>query len=92
MNALLLKVGNVELAKKVLHGVPTFIKEAIDQKETFYNPRTEQYVERGVSSALIQLDFGEEYFRTTMPYHSSFYDECVNLNELEEALKAEEAI
>ena len=80
------KVDGVEHAKAILKNTPKFIREAIDQNETLYNPRTQKYIERGIQSALIQLDDSDGYFHTTMPYTSSFYSECVNLNDLRKAL------
>lgn len=80
-------VGSLEEARRILNGAPKFILEAIDQEETLYNIRLEKYVERGISRALIQLDDGEEYTYSTMPYHSSFYAECVSLSDLRTALK-----
>jgi hypothetical protein len=80
--------NNLTLAEmeQIIHGAPKFILESISQDETMYNLRTKKYIERGISRALIQLDEGEEYFYTTMPYHSSFYDECVLLNDLREQI------
>ncbi len=80
-------VGGAEGAESILKGAPKFIREALDQNDTLFNLRTKMYVDRGIQSALIQLDEGgEDYFRTTMPYNSSFYDECVNLSDLRKAL------
>lgn len=80
-------VGGAEGAESILKGAPKFIREALDQDDTLFNLRTKMYVDRGIQSALIQLDEGgEDYFRTTMPYHASFYEECVNLSDLRKAL------
>lgn len=80
-------VGGVEGVESILKGAPKFIREALDQNETMFNLRTKMYVDRGIQSVLIQLDEGgEAYFRTTMPYHASFYDECVKLSDLQKAL------
>lgn len=80
-------VGGIEGAESILRGAPQFILNALDQNETMFNLRTRMYIDRGIQSALIQLDEGgEDYFRTTMPYHASFYDECVKLSDLQKAL------
>ena len=79
--------GGAEGAESILKGAPKSIREALDQNDTLFNLRTKMYVDRGIQSALIQLEEGgEDYFRTTMPYNSSFYDECVNLSDLRKAL------
>ena len=81
--------SNLTLAEmeQIIHGAPKFILDSISQNETMFNLRTKKYIERGLSRALIQLDDGEEYFYTTMPYHSSFYDECVLLKDLHEQIQ-----
>lgn len=80
-------VGGAKGAESILKGAPKFIREALDQDDTLFNLRTKMYVDRGIQSALVQLEEGgEDYFRITMPYNSSFYDECVNLSDLQKAL------
>lgn len=74
----LIKELSIEQMRGILAGKPKFIQEALDQNETSFNPRSQTYIERTIRSATIQLDVGgEEYYRTTMPYESSFYDECI---------------
>lgn len=81
----------VKKARGVVNGVPTFIREALDQNETMYNARTSSYIERGVQSALVQLE-GDDYYRTTMPYTSAFYDECVLLSDLKRLVESVDLI
>jgi hypothetical protein len=79
------KLG-LEKCKAIVDGAPTFIRESISQDETAYNPRTKKYIERGPCSVLIQLDGEDDYYHSTMPYHSSFYSECIFLKDLRAAI------
>lgn len=73
----------IEEIKKIVNDTPTFIRNSLIPDETMYNPRTETYIERGAQSVLIQLDKNiDDYYRSTMPYHSCFYEECIYLNDL----------
>ena len=47
--------------------------------------KSERLKEKNVRHTIID---GEEYFYTTMPYHSSFYDECVLLKDLREQIQS----
>ena len=48
--------------------------------DLYFNTRTKTYVWRGSWSARIQLDEGgDETFSTTMPYTSSYYNECIKV-------------
>lgn len=68
--------------EKILNNAPTFNREAPNQNETLYNPRTKNYISRGLFSALIQLDREDDCYHSTMPYDSSFYAECIFLTDL----------
>lgn len=76
----------VEEMREIVDGAPRFIRESISPDETMYNLRTQKYIERGPSSVLIQLDDEDEYYHSTMPYESSFYKECILLDNLRAAI------
>lgn len=79
-------VGDIDDAQRIINDAPEFIRNSISKNETMYNPRTKKYIERGPQSVLIQSDCENDYFHSTMPYHSSFYKECVKLSDLRKAL------
>lgn len=73
----------IEEMKKIVDDSPSFIRNSLSPDETMYNPRTGKYIERGPQSVLIQLDKEtDDYYHSTMPYHSSFYTECIFLSDL----------
>lgn len=69
-------------AKAIVDSAPVFIKDAIDQTETMYCPRTGMYAIRGQHFATMQYEQGEDSFVSTLNYHSSFYDEYIYLSAL----------
>lgn len=77
----------IETCRAIVDGAPEFIRNSLSQDETMYNPRTKKYIERGPQSVLIQLDGEDEYYHSTMPYHSSFYAECIFLKDLRTAIQ-----
>lgn len=72
----------LEEIKKIVNEAPKFIQDSIRPHETMYNPRTKKYIERGLFSVMIQLTEEEDFCRSTMAYDSSFYDECILLDQL----------
>lgn len=66
--------------KAIIDNAPPFVRDPLNQPEAMYNSRTGHYVVRGLHSALVECD--GDYYRSTMPYHSSFYGECVYLKDL----------
>ncbi|WP_151708842.1 hypothetical protein [Acinetobacter brisouii] len=69
--------------KHLINNPPPFVRDEIDQDEVLYCLRTEQFIVRSQHGAKIQLDkLSDEYSYSTMPYSSSFYDECVLLKDI----------
>lgn len=66
--------------RAIIENAPPFVCDVLNQPEAMYNSRTGHYVVRGLHSALVECE--GDYYRSTMPYHSSFYSECVYLKDL----------
>lgn len=67
--------------RKIVENAPLFTRDKLNQPEAMYNLRTGHYVVRGLHSALVECE--GNYYRSTMPYHSSFYSECIYLKDIE---------